>query len=60
MDSGIRSASRSDGHLLRASLPEVPAAVRAGRLIDVVGQEAGAEDAVLQLCVLVDVLTARP
>lgn len=59
--------SHWDAHFLRAALREVPAAVRAGRLADVlapaadvVGQEADAEDAVLQLRVLVDALTARP
>lgn len=57
---------RWDAHFLRAALREVPAAVRAGRLADVlapaadvVGQEAGADDTVLQLRVLVDALTAR-
>lgn len=60
---------RWDAHFLRAALraAAVRAAVRAGRLAavlapaaDVVGQQAGAEDPVLQLRVLADALTARP
>jgi len=58
---------RWDAHFLRAALREVPAPVRSGRLVDVlapaadiVDQAVGAEDAVLQLRVLVDALTAAP
>jgi hypothetical protein len=59
--------ARWDAHFLRAALREMPPEVRAGRLInvlaptaDIVDQEPGAEDAVLQLRVLVDALTAWP
>jgi hypothetical protein len=58
---------RWDAHLLRAALRDAAPEVRAGRLVDVlapavdiVDQEPGTEDAVLQLRVLVDALTAWP
>jgi hypothetical protein len=53
--------------VLRAALREATPGVRGGRLVDVlapaadiVDQEPGAEDAALQLRVLVDALTAWP
>jgi hypothetical protein len=59
--------SRWDAHVLRAALREATPGVRGGRLVDVlapaadiVDQEPGAEDAALQLRVLVDALTAWP
>ncbi|WP_051950297.1 hypothetical protein [Actinacidiphila yeochonensis] len=59
--------SRWDAHVLRAALREVPPTVRSGRLVDVlapaadiVDQEPGVGDVVLQLRVLVDALTTWP
>lgn len=59
--------SRWDAHVLRVALREPAPGVRGGRLVDVlapaadiVDQEPGAGDAVLQLRVLVDALTAWP
>lgn len=59
--------SRWDAHVLRAAFREPAPGVRGGRLVDVVApaadvvdQEPGAGDAVLQLRVLVDALTTWP
>jgi hypothetical protein len=59
--------SRWDAHVLRTVLREPAPGVRGGRLVDVlapaadiVDQEPGAEDVVLQLRVLVDALTTWP
>lgn len=59
--------SRWDAHVLRAALREPAPGVRGGRLVDVlapaadiVDQEPGAGDTVLQLRVLVDALTTWP
>lgn len=57
-------------HLLRAGLRELPCAVRDGRLVsvldpavqlmDLTDADAGVDDALLRLWVLIDVLTAAP
>ena len=59
--------SRWDAHVLRAALREATPGVQGGPLVDVlasaadiVDQEPGAGDAVLQLRVLVDALTTWP
>jgi hypothetical protein len=59
--------SRWDAHVLRAALRDAAPGVRAGRLVGVlapaagiIDQEPGADDAVLQLRVLVDALTTWP